>query len=298
MTYPIPIRVRESIRRNTQQWIRLWRITRKDNLILRFTDHNVEVVYEDETYTPAGGFNASAVEHGNELRSTNKEFRGVVLEDEAITFEDLQAGRYSGATVRETLLDWSQDRGLPAIGEYEFILDNVRWTGERFDADALDIKARLRQRIGRAYSKSCDVERLGDSRCKVNVGAMRLTGRSVTFVVQDRFQMHTDISTALDVDGTTKALVDAEFANGEVEWKSGDNVGLFSPVASSYVSDGRIVFQTPTPFPIEVGDEFDITPGCYRSVEHCQDKFNNIKNHRGFPFMPGTDASMSAPNAK
>ena len=36
----------------------------------------------------------------------------------------------------------------------------------------------------------------------------------------------------------------------------------------------------------EVGDTFVLIPGCRRRLEDCRDKWNNVINFFGFPFIP------------
>ncbi len=46
-----------------------------------------------------------------------------------------------------------------------------------------------------------------------------------------------------------------------------------------------------TAFPAaEIGDTFTVTAGCDKSLATCRDRFNNVANLRGFPFIPGNDA--------
>jgi uncharacterized phage protein (TIGR02218 family) len=47
-------------------------------------------------------------------------------------------------------------------------------------------------------------------------------------------------------------------------------------------------------------DSFLIEPGCNHlagSIGDCQNKFNNIVNFRGEPFIPGMDSILNYPNA-
>lgn len=299
MTFPIPLRLQAASQNSSQQLVRLWTITRTDGVVVRFTDHDVDVNFGGDTYSPAGGFDASATEHQHELAATNKEYRGVVLENEAIQFEDLQAGRYSGASITEEVVDWTRSPATVALAKYEYVVDRVQWNGERFDAEVGDTRLRLRQKIGRSYTKACDVEALGDSRCKVDLDLMELSGRSVTAIIDRYIQVETDIpSSVLDVNGNSTTHENGWFDHGQLTWLTGNNTGLSSPIARSLVADGSIILQIPTPFEIQTGDTFDITPGCNRSLSVCRDKFNNVVNHRGFPYIPGTDAVLRTPNAK
>lgn len=77
------------------------------------------------------------------------------------------------------------------------------------------------------------------------------------------------------------------FDFGVVTWVTGDNAGLQMEVRS-YVP-GQIVLQLPMPYAIQVGDTFDIRAGCDKSQPTCHDRFDNVINFRGEPFLPGVD---------
>ena len=49
---------------------------------------------------------------------------------------------------------------------------------------------------------------------------------------------------------------------------------------------------------IEVGDTFQLLPGCDKSFEQCKAKFDNSANFRGFPHLPGNDAAYNYADGK
>lgn len=77
------------------------------------------------------------------------------------------------------------------------------------------------------------------------------------------------------------------FDFGLVTWVTGLNAG-FSMEVRSYVP-GQIVLQLPMPYAITIGDTFNIRAGCDKSQPTCFDRFNNVINFRGEPFLPGVD---------
>jgi uncharacterized phage protein (TIGR02218 family) len=54
-----------------------------------------------------------------------------------------------------------------------------------------------------------------------------------------------------------------------------------------------IHFWLPLAAAPEAGDAFEITAGCDKTFETCKAKFDNHRNFRGFPHMPGADFSYS-----
>jgi hypothetical protein len=61
--------------------------------------------------------------------------------------------------------------------------------------------------------------------------------------------------------------------------------------------DQTIKFYLPLEILPSPGDTFSIDPGCNHTVFDCQNKFNNITNFRGEPFLPGEDKILDYPDA-
>ena len=52
------------------------------------------------------------------------------------------------------------------------------------------------------------------------------------------------------------------------------------------------------PSAVAVGDTYSLRPGCDKTFATCKDRYNNVKNFRGEPNVPGSDQIMSYPDAK
>jgi len=50
----------------------------------------------------------------------------------------------------------------------------------------------------------------------------------------------------------------------------------------------------PFPYPVAPGDHAVVTAGCDRLVTTCNNKWNNVVNFRGFPYLPGTDLILKS----
>jgi hypothetical protein len=110
----------------------LWTITRADGVVLRFTDHDAPLSVDGQTFAPAAA-DASARQKRAGLDGQNREFRGAISSDQ-ITFEDLAAGRYRGATVLEQTVDWL----YPWQGEFEraeYDITSTTQSGEDWAAE-------------------------------------------------------------------------------------------------------------------------------------------------------------------
>lgn len=74
------------------------------------------------------------------------------------------------------------------------------------------------------------------------------------------------------------------FDQGTVQFLTGANAGVKRTVKS--FNAGTFAFALPWPQTITTGDTFEAYPGCSRSKDTCQNKFNNLVRFRGEPFIP------------
>ena len=60
-------------------------------------------------------------------------------------------------------------------------------------------------------------------------------------------------------------------------------------------SNGQIRFFSPLMHEVVVGDRIRIVPGCDGEPSTCKNRFHNMINFRGEPYIPGNDYSVSYP---
>jgi hypothetical protein len=77
------------------------------------------------------------------------------------------------------------------------------------------------------------------------------------------------------------------FDGGLMTIDDGANAG-FSREVKTYVP-GQITLQLPFPYTVEVGAAYTLVAGCDKSFATCKEKFNNVLNFRGEPYIPGQD---------
>jgi uncharacterized phage protein (TIGR02218 family) len=262
----------------------LWEISRLDGQIFRFTDHDVPIVYEGDTYVPDGsGLVASAREHNEGIDAQNLDIRGAVTSD-SITHQDLFAGLFRGARVVETVVDWR----FPWAGKFltaSFILNNTTFDGKKWTADLLSLPMLLNANVGHNYLRTCRWREFGDFSCGVDVDAISLFGQAVTSVLSEDRVFETDV-----------VGLDDQYNFGFIVWTVGNNAGVSSEIKLFEASAGTVSLQLETPYTIQVGDEFTIRPGCDRTKESCI-TYNNLKRFGGYPEIPGNDKLFTTPDA-
>ncbi|MBF0115772.1 MAG: DUF2163 domain-containing protein [Magnetococcales bacterium] len=88
------------------------------------------------------------------------------------------------------------------------------------------------------------------------------------------------------------ALVEARwFEQGYVHFLSGALTGVRRTIKSC---SGDGVFQLLLPLPSipAVGDAFKAYPGCDKTQATCTNKFHNVRNFRGFPYIPVAETAI------
>lgn len=256
-----------------------WRLTRRDGTVMGFTEHDRDLEFDGTVFAAMTGFaDGGEVETGLGLSADAAEVVGA-FSAEAITRADLAAGRYDGALVETFLVNWQSpdDHVLRSTRE----LGEVRNGPDAFQAELRSLAAKLDRPGGRIYARGCDAE-LGDARCRVNLDDPAYRGEGVvTEVVSDD---------GLAVSGLA-GFETGWFRQGRIRFVTGALDGLEFSVAE-HASDGgvaRLTLWSPPALRPAAGDGFVIVTGCDKRRETCRDKFANILNFRGFPFMPGSD---------
>ncbi|MCA3561821.1 MAG: DUF2163 domain-containing protein [Aestuariivirga sp.] len=264
---------------------RCWRVDRRDGVVMGFTDFDRDLAFDGVTYRAASGFTASAIEGQLGLAVSNLDVQGALSAD-ALTEEDLHAGRYDDAAVTIYLVNWSDvaQRAILRAGH----LGQVSRGKLAFSAELRGLAARLDQPAGRVFQRSCAWD-LGDARCGVDLNAPGRRALGAVSQVIDAFEF-----TASGLGGLAAGALN----RGRLVWTSGGNAGLAVEIKAHAASGGlaRIALVLPMGAPVAAGDGFAATVGCDCSFSTCRDSFGNTLNFGGFPHMPGTDFAISYPN--
>jgi uncharacterized phage protein (TIGR02218 family) len=255
------------------------RITRKDGVIKRFTDHNTDVVVGGFTYESNDSVLISAITTAtnNGMQSTNCD---VIFSTSGIADIDVVRGVYDNATVTFAIVDYT-DTALGEIVLMTGIITVFDVTDKgRGSFEIRGLLTRGDARVGEYYSAECRAD-LGDTRCKVNLATYQTTG--VVHLVER--------ATSLQVDFVGNPG-NGFYAFGVLTFTSGNNTGISLEVMSQVAIDAtydRIILPLAFPYTPEVGDAFVLTAGCNHQKDTCKTKFNNLVNFRGEPFVPGQD---------
>ncbi|MFN3847384.1 MAG: DUF2163 domain-containing protein, partial [Paracoccaceae bacterium] len=85
---------------------RAWLVRRKDGVILGFTDHDDDLVFDNVVFAARTGMTALAFQQTTGMAVDNSEATGA-LSASSVTEEDIVAGRYDSAEVTVYLVNWT-----------------------------------------------------------------------------------------------------------------------------------------------------------------------------------------------
>jgi uncharacterized phage protein (TIGR02218 family) len=263
-----------------------WKLTRMDNSVLGFTDHDNDLVFDSVAYRAESGLTASAWAATAGLAVDTIDAHGA-LQSASLTEDDLARGLWDGAKIEVWRVDWSDtdNRVLMftgSIGEVE--------RGEMaFRAELRSLAHGLNQPKGRIFSALCNAD-IGDAKCSVNLSSSAFSASaSVLGVLEARASFKTSGLAAFD---------EHWFSRGLLTWSSGANNSARMEVKRHTISgsDAVIELVQDMPFDIAANDQFSLSAGCDKDIATCKAKFDNVLNFRGFPHMPGNDWVTTYPN--
>ncbi len=248
----------------------IWRIDRRDGITLGLTSHDRDLTIDGLIYRAAPGMIPSAIERQDGFDPDSIELSGALTSD-AITEDDLAAGRWDGATLRVSAVNWEAPETDPLFlvrGELGMVE-----TGEGgFSAELRGPAALLEGPVVEETTPECRAS-LGDRRCGVDMAARRRFARVVTVE-----------GMAVTVDHSAP---DGNYGAGALRWLDGANSGLESRVVAS--AGGALTLREPPYFAVAPGTRVELIEGCDRRFSTCVSRFANATNFRGEPHLPGND---------
>lgn len=267
-------------------WADLYTITLASGTVLRWSGEDREIPHGGQTWELGPGLDRDRVEWAMGLAASELK---VNLYPHSNTYQvdgqslpaALAGGAFDGATLR-------LDRGVAQKQGDALVGVIPDWFSGRIVSRAsipagfaltvrtpLDL---LDQPFPRnVYSPGC-THRLFDGGCGLNPD----TYKHSTSVTSEPTRLSLR-STGLNSQG------DHYYRLGRLQFTTGKNAGHARMVKVHTNATGYVQFVVPFPADIEVGDQFDIWPGCDRTQSTCSSKFSNIVHFRGQPYIPAAE---------
>lgn len=167
------------------------------------------------------------------------------------------------------------------LGEVSFMAQGPKssLTGT-YKAELRGLLQPLSQVVGEVVSQMCRAS-LGDARCKVALGGYTYAGAVASVNAGN------SVITSLALTQSARY-----FDYGMATFTSGANTGYRMEVQKFIPTS--ITFFQPLPYPIAIGDTFNVSAGCDRHFGTCHARFANAVNFRGEPHLPGQDKLVQA----
>jgi uncharacterized phage protein (TIGR02218 family) len=278
-----------------------WLVEKRDGTFIRATEHDQDVPIPAGSpttdlagiYHAVANITASDIVSSTDLAVDNLEVQGAIAPAGQIVADvnlaDIEAGVLNRAPVTVFVVNWRD----PSMG---YGILRRGWLGEihpnsdgGFQTEIRGLLQAFSQTIVQTYGERCDVVRLGDARCKVNVAAFTIVVTATAVVNRKVFTVSGITSEAVDwySGGILRPLTGVNAGRGiEREVKADSQGGTQGVIA---LWDG--LPDDPAP-----GDTFALEAACDRSATMCRVKFANLVNFRGKGlFIPGMAALMKGP---
>lgn len=291
------------LQQDTTTLVTCVKVTRTDGVILAYTTHDQPLTLDCDglgavTYQPQGGYNRSAIASQLGLAADNLELEGL-LDDDALTDADLLTGRYDNAELKFMLVNW-QDLSQGVLKLRRGYLGQVTLHRDTYVAEIRGLMDAYSTIIGEVYTPDCRAD-LGDARCQVDLTPAPRTvactvstvtppepGESGTYVFQ--------VTPAFPELGVDHEGLLPWFTTGKASWLTGANSGTAGEIKAWDAATSTVTLFLATVYPITVGDTLTLTVGCDKRRQTCVQRFDNIVNMRGEPYLPGLDKALDYPS--
>lgn len=270
----IPSALAEHLRQPATTLARCWRLTRRDGIVMGFTDHDRPLEFDGVTHATATALAAAEATTELGFAIGGGDVSGALAAD-GLNEADLQRGLYDDAAVEIWLVNWRDptQRLLLDSGR----VGEIRRGESAFVAEIRSAAVAFDEERGRLFTSSCSAD-LGDARCGVVISPAPGT-------VASSEGRHRIAAPSLMGAG------DGRFTRGRLVFTAGANTGFASEVKvhREIGDECTLEMWQAAPEPIEPGDAFSVIPGCDKSFRTCSETFSNGINFRGFPHLPGND---------
>lgn len=242
--------------------------------IVRLTAHPVDLMMLNGTiYSTLSGYDFSAWEAVSDMSPGSVDLEGI-LEIAGISRDDLAAGVYDNARCYAFKTSWANpiEDEQPEVCS---LLGKVTLVDDRFIAEEMALVDALNQPVGDTYNANCQKTFGGQefAGCKKDLAPLTVTGTVTSVTSRYVFR------------DSARAETAGYFKAGTIRWLTGDNVGLKLQEIKDYAADGTITIHEAFHYPVQVGDQYEMVPGCQKRLEDCK-FWSNVTNFGGFSFIP------------
>lgn len=241
---------------------------------IRLTHHPRDLTMSNgETYLAGSGFQFTSVAAAANLAPGMQDIEGIV-DQAGLDRAKVASGFLDNARAFLFATSWAapvedeEPIAASIVGRSEILDDRIR-------VEEMSLVDALNQQVGDTYLAQCP-KTFGSTSfagCKKDLAALTVSGTV------------TAVANALKFRDSALAQAAGYFNGGTVVFTSGANAGQPAHQVSLFQSGGWVSLYETFYYAIAPGDEFEIIPGCAKTLEACK-AWNNVVNFGGFSNMP------------
>jgi len=244
--------------------------------VVRLTAHPRDLKMSNgQVYVAQSGYDFTGQTEGTSMAPGVMDMHGIANEA-GIGRDAVASGVFDNARVYLFACDYTNP-----VEDYEpiglAIFGKSRFEDERYVAELMMLIDAMNQSVGETYTPGCKKTFGGQDQfgCGVDLSLITVTG-AITAVTSSSVVRDASRGEAADW-----------FGAGTIRFTSGANAGLKPLEIKSYDADGTVTTFEPFYYAPQVGDAYEMVPGCRkRRTEDCRNKWNNVPRFGGFADMP------------
>ena len=244
----------------------LIKVTPTVGSVLAFTNHIQNLTVDGQLYLARPGMRVSEVKSGLKMEIDTSQAQGF-FHSGVITLADILKGKFRDATFERRFANYD----APSDGGYTYQsgqIGRVDVADNSFTVELRGLIQKLSQPVGRVTSRMCDVQRVGDARCKFNLATTQ-AGTGTPF---------TQTLTVSDVNAANVIEVIRGYRS-DIDWFDGGYLTWTYRLAMTATQQrlvrgfsldlavSRLTLIMQPGQDIQVGDTFSATAGCDRFME-------------------------------
>ncbi|WP_255586066.1 DUF2163 domain-containing protein [Wolbachia endosymbiont of Mansonella perstans] len=199
------------------------------------------------------------------------EIEGILNSDD-IKEEEVLSGKYDFANIEIFLMNY-KDLSQGRVNIYSGIFNKITLNSGRFIVEIRGLAAKLERSIAKLYSLVCKAQ-FCDGRCKADAKKLSRISTITKVIDTRRFE------------DTNFVENDGYYKHGLVKFSDSATHSAFEAIVKEHRNKVVTLFTSP-PYQISAGDKYLIFVGCDKTFSTCKNKFYNIINFRGEPYVPG-----------
>ncbi len=254
-------------------------LTRADGNLYGFTTHDRSLTIGEVVYQ--AGFKRTDLASNLNLDLDNVSTEGI-LSLTGITADEVRAGRWDYCAFRIFQVNWS-DLTMGDKKDMSGHVGQLTMKRQTFIAELLGLVEAYTMGIGKITQPGCRAN-LGDQQCKVD-----LVGGSPSLTVTGTIT--TDYGDFFTIGDSSRTEADTYFSEGVIEFTSGEALGLRYELKSYVQSGGIMITKTPIGYNV-AGSTYSMHAGCDKQRTTCRDRFSNVANFDGEPWLRGNDSMV------